>query len=103
MKIDRIAEAFSYVRKNVQCDIASRVFEFKSTLNASVVPKVLPATRLPRQNIPIAGKILADPDFDKPGEIDLLLSAEYFLDIMLAGHCEQTKNCWQCETRSLVR
>lgn len=68
----------------------------KSTLNAYtiqvsclVVPKItgnIPHIAIDKHNLRIPDNIvLADPNFDTPGDIDLLIGAEWFWDIICVG------------------
>ncbi|XP_065224059.1 uncharacterized protein LOC135848177 [Planococcus citri] len=75
----------------------SRVSDYSSTTNAIIVPHVTsvspPSTLCASHvfNIPLTQ--LADPDFDKPGQIDLLLCAEYYLDIFTDGYVKGNEKC----------
>ena len=63
--------------------------KWQLTANAVVVPRV--TCELPTKHVPlnqewehVKGLILADPDFGKPGKVDLLLGVETFVDIIIS-------------------
>lgn len=67
----------------------SRVTNYSSSTSAIVVPKVTavnPPSTVSASSFNIPFVEFADPEFDKPGQIDLLLCAEYYLDIFTDGY-----------------
>jgi hypothetical protein len=69
------------ITSNVSCESYS--------LNALVLPRItsfLPAESCDKSNWPhLNGLVLADPDFNKPGSIDLLLGSDVFWNLLQDG------------------
>ncbi|XP_066603396.1 uncharacterized protein [Prorops nasuta] len=76
-------------RASVQLTIRSRVSEFQKTLTCLVVKNIsslIPSSPFPRNTVSIPQTIrLADPQFDLPQEIDMLIGSGTTLSMLLAG------------------
>ncbi|KYN09177.1 hypothetical protein ALC57_18716 [Trachymyrmex cornetzi] len=72
--------------------VLSKYSNFEVNVQCLIVPKItknLPSMRIDRDKLPIPGNIvLADPEFHNNGPIDMLLGAEYFFDMIVAGKIE---------------
>ncbi|XP_066261302.1 uncharacterized protein [Euwallacea similis] len=72
-----------------EISFASRTTAFRTRLSFLVVPKiteVAPQNYFDKSNLNIPDElILADPDFNVPSEIDMLLGCEVFLDLLCIG------------------
>ncbi|XP_065094958.1 uncharacterized protein LOC135715992 [Ochlerotatus camptorhynchus] len=80
----------------VMVNIRSRLTDFQAHVECLVTPNVtgvIPPTRIDVSswNIPF-GVQLADPEFYKPGKIDMLLGAELFFKLMRPGHIKLDDN-----------
>ncbi|XP_058817812.1 uncharacterized protein LOC131681118 [Topomyia yanbarensis] len=78
----------TYVKYRLSTKIKSRVNAFDATLEFLVVPKItkLPIIELDTHAWPIpTGTVLADPSFNKPDEIQIILGAELFFDLLKEG------------------
>ncbi|XP_011859294.1 PREDICTED: uncharacterized protein LOC105556792 [Vollenhovia emeryi] len=81
--------------------IQSRTTGYKKRLNCLVVDTItqkLPISRISRSHLQVPdGITLADPQFDQPSRIDLLLGAEIFFDLLCIGRLKLADNqpSWQ--------
>ncbi|XP_053687143.1 uncharacterized protein LOC128736679 [Sabethes cyaneus] len=84
------------VKFSVHCKAKSNISDQEFCLDYLVVPRVtgaLPASRVDVQGWPIpVGLHLADPRFYEPSRVDMLVGAEAFYDILLAGKVKMTEN-----------
>lgn len=68
--------------------------EFSREINFHVLPEL--TSELPNQNVDIAAWklpdniILADPSFNEPGEVDLIIGAEHYFDLLRDGRSNIT-------------
>ncbi|XP_018396617.1 PREDICTED: uncharacterized protein LOC108774886 [Cyphomyrmex costatus] len=87
--IKGIGETLSHVKSSTSVLVKSRVNAFKLKLNCLVIPRltdVLPPKVIDRESLGIPKNLnLADPGFDKPSQIDILIGAEYFYHLLCVG------------------
>lgn len=91
--ISGIGETSQRVTSSVWAQIRSRVNDYTLNLRLVVVPKI--TGHLPNQNVELECHVpsdikLADPSFNKPQKIDLLLGATHFFDILCVGQTRLT-------------
>ncbi|XP_055604027.1 uncharacterized protein LOC129752265 [Uranotaenia lowii] len=89
LPVEGIGQSNTCSIQSVLASIRSRYSNFRSKLKFNVLPKVtsdLPGKKIDigSWNIP-AGLNIADPNFQNPGSIDLILGAEVFYDLLLEG------------------
>lgn len=81
-----INHSTSYSAESCDLNIQSNSGDYKITLNCNVLPNItqsLPSRYINIQNIPLPmGIELADPNFNIPSAIDILVGAEIFWDIV---------------------
>lgn len=74
------------IRNRARVTIQSRITKYKRSIDCMVIEKItqnLPSDRINSVNIQIPNGIsLADPQFNKPAKIDLLLGAKVFFDLL---------------------
>lgn len=81
--------------------IESRYSGFKADLDCLVLPTIterLPQVKLNKNLLKISeDQGLADPDFDKPDKIDLLIGAGFFWNLLCVGQIKKAKgySIWQ--------
>jgi len=84
-----ISNSNQSVSYQVSTKLKSRVSDYEVNLNFLVLPKLtsqIPLLPISHSNIKIPEDItLADPSFDTPQRIDMLLGAEIFFDLMSTG------------------
>lgn len=87
--------------RRVKIALRSRINSFNVNLNCLIIDQItqampLNAIKLDEIKVP-KGITLADPEFHKSSEIDLLLGAEIFFDLMCIGRIKISKNqpTWQ--------
>lgn len=84
-----IGQSTTRTSSSVQCVIKSRFNSFSSTINSVVLKSIthqLPTIFIERSKLKIPSNLqLADPQFNQPGDIDLLIGAELFFDILRDG------------------
>lgn len=91
-----IANAKQTANQCINLDVHSAVYPFKVNVNCHVV-KII-TTKLPQKYIDItqinlpANCMLADKSFNKPGDVDLLLGADVFFQVLLPQHEKTTDN-----------
>ncbi|XP_018405187.1 PREDICTED: uncharacterized protein LOC108781648 [Cyphomyrmex costatus] len=90
-----LAQQQTQVRNSAKVTIQSRITGFKRTLDCLVVEKItqdLPCSMVDRAGLHIPKNIpLADPQFDKPSSIDMLLRAEIFFELLVVGTIKSVK------------
>ncbi|XP_055595459.1 uncharacterized protein LOC129746054 [Uranotaenia lowii] len=76
--------------QSVSATIVSKHSDYRSTLNFFVLPKVTADIPLKKINVDSwsmpSGLDMADPDFQNPSSIDIILGAEVFYDLLLEGY-----------------
>ncbi|XP_018402792.1 PREDICTED: uncharacterized protein LOC108779784 [Cyphomyrmex costatus] len=76
--------------------IKSRFNNFSERIECVVLPKItqqLPQKFISKQNITIPNNLkLADPDFNVPADIDMLIGAEIFWKLICAGQIKPSRN-----------
>ncbi|XP_044729779.1 uncharacterized protein LOC123293128 [Chrysoperla carnea] len=91
-----ISKSQKTVTKAVTICVASRLTNFKQKLQFSVLDKItceLPHTKINVENWSIPVDLhLADPSFNEPGVIDLLIGADMFFDILRNGFVKLRSN-----------
>uniref|UniRef100_A0A1I8PSD1 DUF1758 domain-containing protein n=1 Tax=Stomoxys calcitrans TaxID=35570 RepID=A0A1I8PSD1_STOCA len=94
--ISGIGDGSVDVNKSVDLVVKSRIGEFSTTFAAMVVSTITdyqPGITLETSNWNIPKNIqLADPSFDKPDRIDILIGAELFFDLMSVGQIKIAAN-----------
>ncbi|XP_055590023.1 uncharacterized protein LOC129742186 [Uranotaenia lowii] len=77
------------VRSKVHTKVESRIANYSVCLELLVVPKItgnLPLTKIETAALSLPNDLqLADPEFDVPGKINMLLGAEVFFDMLKSG------------------
>ncbi|XP_058455828.1 uncharacterized protein LOC131433081 [Malaya genurostris] len=77
------------IRFKIQTTIRSRISNYAVCLELLVVPKItgnLPLTKVDVLSLTLpAGAELADPYYNVPGRVDMLLGAEIFYDMLMLG------------------
>ncbi|XP_058456726.1 uncharacterized protein LOC131434098 [Malaya genurostris] len=86
----------THVKFKVQTKIRSRVSTFDAILDFLVVPKIitnLPTVEMDIRTWPIPkGIALADPSFNIPDEIEMIIGAELFFDLLKEGRVRLGKS-----------
>ncbi|XP_018310912.1 uncharacterized protein, partial [Mycetomoellerius zeteki] len=96
-----VGQQLTRARNSTTVTIQSRITGFKRTLDCLVVEKItqdLPSIEVDRSRLRIPKNVpLADPQFDKPSRIDMLLGAETFFELMAVGTIRLARNqpIWQ--------
>ncbi|GAB1860475.1 hypothetical protein CAJAP_01554 [Camponotus japonicus] len=96
MPISGIAEGNFEARNSVNVTVQSRFNTHKEQLNCIILPKI--TQKLPQEFIhPSRFKIpsnikLADPNFNVPSDIDLLIAAEVFWQLICIGQIKECKD-----------
>ncbi|XP_055612527.1 uncharacterized protein LOC129759139 [Uranotaenia lowii] len=89
LPVKGIGQSSTCSTQSVSASIGSRYSDYRSTLKFHVLPKVtadLPVKRINISDWKIPPGIdMADPGFQNPGSIDLILGAEVFYDLLLEG------------------
>ncbi|XP_011858081.1 PREDICTED: uncharacterized protein LOC105555666 [Vollenhovia emeryi] len=89
MPISGIAEGSFEARNSVDIHVQSRFNTFQARLNCIVLPRItqkLPREFIHRSHVKIPSNIrLADPNFNVPSDIDLLIGAEVFWQLLCIG------------------
>ncbi|XP_055605306.1 uncharacterized protein LOC129753513 [Uranotaenia lowii] len=89
LPVNGIGQSTTCSTQSVIASIGSRYTNYRSTLKFHVLPKV--TSGLPGKKLNITcwkippGLNIADHDFQNPGNIDLILGAEIFYDLLLEG------------------
>ncbi|XP_018373384.1 PREDICTED: uncharacterized protein LOC108767792, partial [Trachymyrmex cornetzi] len=96
-----LTQQLTRVRNSARIIIQSRITGFKRAIDCLVVEKItqdLPSNVVDSARLRIPKGIqLADPQFDRPSKIDMLLGAEIFFDLLVVGTVKLAKNqpTWQ--------
>jgi len=94
LKINGIGGKFQ-TSNAINVQLKSKHGDFSSRLEAMVLPNIVadqPSYTISTDNWKIPKNImLADPQFGKPGKIDILLGAEHYFNIMQA-ECMSLRN-----------
>ncbi|XP_062705646.1 uncharacterized protein LOC115265199 [Aedes albopictus] len=97
LPISGLNNAKTQVKYKLRTKIFSRVNQFSAVLDFLVVPKVtanLPMVEVDIRSWPIPGGLsLADPSFHVPNEVQLILGAELFYDLLLEGRMKISDEC----------
>lgn len=95
IQIKGINQSISHAMKSVKLKIISRFGTYGSDLTCIVLPKItqnLPTVVVDANLLEIPKNIqLADPQFNIPGEIDLLIGAEGFWELICVGQIKLGK------------
>lgn len=89
------------IKQGTQIRIESQHTGFKANLDCLVLPRItekLPQLKINRNFFQLSrDQRLADPVFDKPGKIDLLIGAGLFWNLLCVGQVKTTKDgpVWQ--------
>ncbi|XP_011859714.1 PREDICTED: uncharacterized protein LOC105557155 [Vollenhovia emeryi] len=96
-----VGDLATQTRGLAKVTIQSRINGFQAKLDCLIIEKItqdIPVNRLNIRNLQIPdGITLADPEFDRPADVDILLGAEIFLDLLCIGKIKLS-NCqpaWQ--------
>ncbi|XP_039307953.1 uncharacterized protein LOC105202487 [Solenopsis invicta] len=91
---------------NYKCEveIVSRISGFRFKTVCLVIPKlvddVMPNEAIPLNNVQIPSHLkLADPSFQTPGQVDLLIGAQWFWEILCVGQIKLSNNLIMQKTR----
>ncbi|XP_048506918.1 uncharacterized protein LOC125500006 [Athalia rosae] len=94
LPIGGINNTSTKVHERVQLTIRSRQHAYKSTLSVLVIDEIVtqhPATWIDAKLLRIPENLtLADPTFNRPGRIDLLIGASIFWELICAGQIKLT-------------
>lgn len=89
MPLGGINNTLTNVRERVQLTIRSRQHAYKSTLPVLVIDEIVtqhPTTWIDAKQLRIPENLtLADPTFNRPGKIDLLIGASIFWELICVG------------------
>ncbi|XP_036329865.1 uncharacterized protein LOC118742006 [Rhagoletis pomonella] len=89
MTAHSIADSGTNITRKVQASVKSRIGGYETSLEFYVLPKITsfkPDQFMNADDWGIPSNIsLADPNFNKPGRIDVLLGAEIFWDLLSVG------------------
>ena len=84
-----IGQSSTKTSSTVQCVIKSRFSPYTATIQCVVLKSItqqLPTVFIPKSDLEIPSNLqLADPHYNQPSEIDLLVVAELFFDLLLDG------------------
>jgi len=96
VSVSGVMEGVIHSRRAVTVCIKSRFNNFREKIECVVLPTItqrLPQRVIPIQNVAIPKNIkLADPNFNIPATIDMLIGAEVFWKILCAGQIKQSKS-----------
>lgn len=76
------------IKHAVSAKVLSRVKNYTETMECLVVPAIagnVPNQKIPRPEMEVDEEKLADPYFNVPAKIDMLIGAEYFLELLQEG------------------
>ncbi|XP_074032056.1 uncharacterized protein [Leptinotarsa decemlineata] len=89
MSVTGINQMSNKVQFSVSLRFRSNINNFEKTISCIVLPQItsyLPSSSLHSTKMNIPGKLnLADPHFDKPAPIDILIGADTFWDLLSIG------------------
>ncbi|KMQ82328.1 hypothetical protein RF55_23350 [Lasius niger] len=96
-----VGELTTQTRGLAKVTIQSRINGFQVKLDCLIIEEItqaIPVNRLNLRSLQIPdGITLADPEFDRPADVHILLDAEIFLDLLCIGKIKLS-NCqpaWQ--------
>lgn len=93
--INGIASSTTASVEQTTASISSINNNYKATINCLIMPKIMdkiPTTNINKRNFKIPNNInLADPTFNISGEIDLLIGADIFFNILTTGQYKTTR------------
>ena len=96
-EVSGIGQSITNPTRIVQCIIKSRFNSFSTAIDCLVLSSItqqLPTISIDRSSLDIPPNLqLADPQFSQPGDIDLLIGAELFFDLLCEGRfkiCDST-------------
>lgn len=81
--------------------LQSRINGFQAKIDCLIIEKItqaLPVNHLNLRDLQVPNGItLADPEFNRPSDVDLLLGAEIFLDLLCIGKIKLSSDqpVWQ--------
>lgn len=96
-----LGEMATQTRKRVRIILQSRINDFKVNLDCLVIDRItqaLPNDKIGVNEVEVPDDVqLADPKFYKSSQVDLLLGAEIFFDLMCKGRIKMssTQPIWQ--------
>ncbi|XP_046743020.1 uncharacterized protein LOC124409453 [Diprion similis] len=99
--ISGLGELSTQTRRLTKMTIQSRINGYQAKLDCLIIEKItqsLPANQLDIDELKIPdGITLADPDFDKPATVDLLIGAEIFFELLCIGKIKLAEDqpTWQ--------
>jgi len=99
--VSGIMQSVTGITSSTTIHIESQQSRFKADLECLVIPTItecLPQVQIDRRFIEIpSGCRLADPAFDKPGPVDLLIGAGLFWSLLCVGQVKKAKGhpTWQ--------
>lgn len=76
------------IKHSIQAQITSRMKNYSKAIEFFLIPSIserIPCDKSSIPKIEIPDEKLADPDFHIPSEVDLLIGAEHFLDLLQEG------------------
>jgi Putative peptidase (DUF1758) len=93
--VSGISQKTTFIRSKIQAKIRSRTSNYLLVLEFLVLPRItgdLPSSQVDLKSWKLPSDIsLADPQFQKPQRIDMLLGAEIFFDIWTSHHIKLEK------------
>jgi len=96
VSISGVMEGVIHSKRVVTVCIKSRFNNFREQVECVVLPTItqrLPQRVIPIQNVAIPKNIkLANPNFNIPATIDMLIGAKVFWKILCAGQIKQSKS-----------
>ncbi|XP_076394339.1 uncharacterized protein LOC143265527 [Megachile rotundata] len=91
-----LAQLTTRAKYSVQTKIKSRINNFEANVNFVALPtitSILPSRQIDRRTIAIPRNItLADPEFDKPAEVDALIGTSLFYKLLSNGQIQLENN-----------
>jgi len=96
IEVSGINQQVSRALKIVNLNIKSRFESYETELKCVVLPSItrsLPAIEISKSELEVPSNIrLADPEFNIPREVDLLIGAERFWDLVCVGQIKLGRN-----------
>lgn len=99
IKVAGISNESTNIKYKTQLNIKSMHNNFSITVSCLVLPKIttgfMPQSHINKNSINIPSNIklkLADPTFDTPGDIDMLLGAEIFWQLLCVGQIKEKRS-----------
>lgn len=96
-ELEGLSRHRSLVQERIGVNMRSRTSEYKTNLDVLVIPTIL--SNVPEMKV-VAEKVnddmvLADPQYNIPNGIDMLIGAEIFFEILLEGKLKRERNILQ--------